>query len=60
MFAAKGVDHERYVVALKTGCAINGKICMPQRKIMKSVIALEKKKVVFHHEKKKKKTPLPE
>ena len=49
--AAKGVDHdhERCVVALKTGCVIDGKICMFQRKIMKTVIALKQKRV-FHHE----------
>ena len=43
--AARGVDHERGVVILKTGCVINGirKICMPQRKILKTVIALGKK-----------------
>ena len=44
----KGVDYERCVVVLKTGCVMDGKMCMSQRKIMKSVIAL-KKKNVFHH-----------
>jgi len=34
-------------VFLKIGCTIDG--CMSQRKIMKTVIALEKKHV-FHHE----------
>ena len=37
----KGVDHERCVVDLKTGC-IDAKICMSERKIMKIVIALKK------------------
>ena len=41
--AAKDVDHERCVVFLKTGCVIDGKISLSQRKIMKTVIALEKK-----------------
>ena len=35
-------------MVVKTECAIDGKICMSERKIMKSVIALEKN--VFHHE----------
>ena len=30
--AAKGVDHERYVVVLKTRCVIDAKICMSQKK----------------------------
>ena len=49
---ARGVDHERGVVILKTGCVIDGirKICMSQRKIMKTVIALGKKKQAFDHE----------
>ena len=41
-FPAKGVDHECCVVVAKTGCVIDGKICMSQRKIVKSVIAVEK------------------
>ena len=50
--AARGVDHERGVVILKTGCVIDGirKICISQRKIMKTVIVLEKKNQVFDHE----------
>ena len=28
-------------MVVKTGCAIDGKICMSQRKIMKTVIASE-------------------
>ena len=49
--AARGVDHERGVVILKTGCVMDGirKICMSQRKIMKTIIALGKKQV-FDHE----------
>ena len=34
---------------LKMRCIINGKICMSQRYIMKTVIVLGKKHV-FHHE----------
>ena len=30
------------VGVLKTGCVVDGKICMSQRKIMKTLIALEK------------------
>ena len=60
----KDVDHERCVAVIKTGCVIDGKIDMSQRKIMKTVIALEKKKLVFHHEniayKKKKRLHLNE
>ena len=37
---AKGVDHERCLGVLKTGCLLDGKICLSQRK-MKTVIALE-------------------
>ena len=47
MCAAKGVDHERCVVVLNTGCVIDAKICMSQRKIMKAVIVLEKKNMYF-------------
>lgn len=36
----KGVDRERCVVVVDAGCALDGKICMPQRKIMKTVLAL--------------------
>ena len=32
--AAKDVNHERCRVVLKTGCALDGKICVSQRKIM--------------------------
>ena len=46
MCAAKGVDHERRVMVGKIGCVIDGKISMSQRKIMKTVIALEKH--LFH------------
>ena len=49
MCAAKGIDYERYVVVLKTGCVIDGKICMSQKKIMKTVIALEQNHA-FRHE----------
>ena len=42
MCTAKGVHHEHWVVFLKTGCVKDAKICMSQRKIMKTVIALEK------------------
>ena len=48
--APRGVDRERCVMVVKTGCVIDGKICMSQRKIMKTVIAPEKKKHVFHYE----------
>ena len=37
------------VMVLKTGCVVVGKICLSQRKIMKTLIALEKKHV-FHYE----------
>ena len=37
-------------MVLKTGCVIDGKMCMSQRKIMKTVIALEKKTHVFHRD----------
>ena len=47
MCAAKGVDHECCVVVRKTGCVIDRKICMSQRKIMKTVIAyFGKKKLI--------------
>ena len=36
-------------MVLKIGCVIGGKMWMSQRKIMKTIIALEKKHV-FHHE----------
>ena len=36
-------------MVLKTGCVIDGKICLSQRKIMKTVIALEENHA-FHHE----------
>ena len=46
--AAKGVDRDRALCSgYITGCVIDGKICMPQRKIMKTVIALEKKMYFF-------------
>ena len=50
MCAAKGVDHERCEVVLKTECVMDTKIRRSQRKIVKTVIALEKKPHVFHHE----------
>ena len=40
--AARGVERERCVMVVKTGCVMDGKICMSQRKIMKTVIAPEK------------------
>ena len=46
---AKGVDHERCPVVLKTGCILGGKMCLSRRK-MKTVIVLEEKHV-FHHKK---------
>ena len=36
---------EGCAVVLKTGCVVHGKICMSQRKIMKTVISLEEKHV---------------
>ena len=44
---SRGVDHEHCVVVQKTGCVIDGKMCMSQRKIMKTVITLEKKNMYF-------------
>ena len=41
--AAKGVDHERCIVVLKTCYIIAGEICMSQWKIIKTVMALEKR-----------------
>ena len=49
MCAAKGVDHERCEVVLKTECVMDTKIRRSQRKIVKTVITLEKTHV-FHHE----------
>ena len=46
--AAKSVDHERYVVVLKTRCVIDAKICILKERSLKTVIALEKN--VFHHQ----------
>ena len=40
--AAKGVDHECRVVVLNTGRVIDAEVCMSRRKIVKSVIAVEK------------------
>ena len=46
--AAEGDNHaERCLVVLKIRCVIDEKICMPQRKMTKTVIALEKKKDMF-------------
>ena len=42
MCAARGVDRECCAMVGKTGCVIDGNICMSQRKIMKTVIAPEK------------------
>ena len=48
-------------MVLKTGCQIDGKICMSPRKMTKTVIGLEKKKHVFHHENNAyQNAPLPE
>ena len=41
MCAAKGFNHERCVVVLKSGCVIDKKIYMSQKKFMKTVITLE-------------------
>ena len=49
MYAAKGIDLERSVEVLNTGCVIYGKICISQGKIMKTVFALEEKRD-GHHE----------
>ena len=49
MCAARGVDRECCVMVAKTGCVIDGNVCMSQRKKMKTVTAPEKKHV-FHHE----------
>ena len=58
--AVKCVDHERCVAVSKTGCAIDGEICVSLRQIMKSVGALVKKHV-FHYENiASKKMPFPE
>ena len=58
--AVKCVDHEHCVAVSKTGCAIDGEICVSQRQIMKTVGALVKKHV-FHYENiAHKKIPLPE
>lgn len=38
----RGVDHKGCGVVLKAGCVIKGKICMSERKIVKTVIAMEK------------------
>ena len=40
---SNGVGQERCLVVLKAGCVIDGKICMSQRKIVKSEIAPGKK-----------------
>ena len=32
MCAGKGVDHEHCVVVLKTGCVVDGKISMSQKR----------------------------
>ena len=42
MCAAKGVDHERCEVVVKTECVMDTKIRKSQREIVKTVIALEK------------------
>lgn len=43
--SSKGVEYERCVVILKPERAQDGKICISQSNIMKTVIPLEKKKV---------------
>ena len=48
MCAAKGVDRECCVMVAKTGCVIDGKICMSLKKIMKTVTAAEKKHTFYH------------
>ena len=35
-------------MVLKTRCVVEGKICVSERKIMKTVLPLEKN--IFHHE----------
>ena len=50
--AANSVDHEGCVVILKTASVKDGKTCISQRKIMKTLIALEN--IAYH------KMPLPE
>jgi len=50
-------------VVLKAGCVIKGKICMSERKIVKTVIAMEKNIIYLIMKTllvKKEKTPLPE
>ena len=48
MCAAGGVDRKCCVMVAKTGCVIDRKICMSQKKIMKTVTAAEKN--AFYHE----------
>ena len=49
MCAATGVDRECCVMVAKTGC-IDGKICISQKKIMKTLTAAGQKKHAFYHE----------
>ena len=44
--AVRGVNRERYVMVVKAGCVTDGKICMSQRKVVKTVIAWEKKRSI--------------
>jgi len=42
-YTAKGVDHERCVMVVKTEYVIDAKMCMSQRRITETVIVVEKK-----------------
>ena len=48
MCAARGVDRECCVMVAKTGCVIDGKICMSRKKIMKTVTTAKKKRAFYH------------
>ena len=48
MCAARDVDRECCVMVLKTGCVIDGKICMSRKKIMKTVTTAIKKHAFYH------------
>ena len=47
MCAAAGVDRECCVMVAKTGCEIDGKICMSLKKIMKTLTAAKQKNMHF-------------
>ena len=49
MCAARGVDRDQEccVMVSKIGCVIDGKICMSQKKIMKTVTAAKKNPMHF-------------